>query len=127
MTTLGKAVGRNPIARPIQYLALLAYMCFLGFPLVFLLTTAFKTPRELRSPDAGILPQQLNLDNFTSAIEKADLYHGEKLIRRGRPPVEKPKQAISLRVDADVLDYFKASGPGWQSRMNEALRKASGL
>jgi multiple sugar transport system permease protein len=72
MTTL-KAVGRNPIARTLQYLALLAYMCFLGFPLVFLLTTAFKTPQELRSPDAGILPQQLNLDNFTSAIAKADL------------------------------------------------------
>ena len=40
----------------------------------FLLTTAFKTPQELRSPDAGLLPQQLNLDNFTSAVDKADLY-----------------------------------------------------
>ncbi|MGN6685716.1 MAG: BrnA antitoxin family protein, partial [Devosia sp.] len=38
-----------------------------------------------------------------------------------------PKQAISLRVDADVLDKFKADGPGWQSRMNDALRKAAGL
>lgn len=60
-------------------------------------------------------------------FEKADLYHGEKLIRRGRPPVDKPKQAISLRVDADVLDHFKATGPGWQGRMNEVLRKAAGL
>ena len=79
MTTLAKsarprALGRNRAARPLQYLALLAYMCFLGFPLVFLLTTAFKTPQELRSPDAGLLPRQLNLDNFTSAIAKADLY-----------------------------------------------------
>ena len=60
-------------------------------------------------------------------FQKADLYHGEKLIRRGRRPLEKPKQAISLRVDADVLDKFKADGPGWQSRMNDALRKAVGL
>lgn len=60
-------------------------------------------------------------------FEKADLYHGEKLVRRGRPPAEKPKQAISLRVDADVLDHFKATGPGWQGRMNEVLRKAAGL
>jgi uncharacterized protein (DUF4415 family) len=60
-------------------------------------------------------------------FEKADLYDGEKLIRRGRRPSDAPKQAISLRVDADVLDKFKADGPGWQSRMNEALRKAAGL
>ncbi len=60
-------------------------------------------------------------------FRKADLYHGEKLIRRGRPPAENPKKAISLRVDADVLDRFKADGPGWQGRMNEALRKAAGL
>lgn len=74
MTTLAKTVGRRPYARPLQYLALLAYMCFLAFPLLFLLSTAFKTSRELQSPDAGILPQQFNLDNFTAAIEKADLY-----------------------------------------------------
>jgi uncharacterized protein (DUF4415 family) len=33
-----------------------------------------------------------------------------------------PKQAISLRVDADVLDWFRASGPRYQSRMNAVLR-----
>ena len=60
-------------------------------------------------------------------FDKADVYHGEKLISRGRPKAENPKKAISLRVDADVLDRFKAEGPGWQGRMNEALRKAIGL
>ena len=60
-------------------------------------------------------------------FQRADLYHGEKLVRRGRPPTDKPKKAISLRVDADVLKRFKADGPGWQGRMNEVLRKASGL
>ena len=34
------------------------------------------------------------------------------------------KRPISLRVDADVLDSYRATGPGWQGRMNEALRKA---
>lgn len=33
-----------------------------------------------------------------------------------------PKQAISLRVDQDVLDWFKSSGPRYQSRMNSVLR-----
>ena len=60
-------------------------------------------------------------------FKKADLYDGEKLIRRGRRPLDNPKQAISLRVDADVLDKFKSDGPGWQGRMNDALRKAVGL
>ncbi len=60
-------------------------------------------------------------------FETADVHHNGKLISRGRPKSETPKQAISLRVDADVLDRFKAEGPGWQSRMNEALRKAVGL
>ncbi|GAB4004033.1 carbohydrate ABC transporter permease [Glycomyces albus] len=66
--------GRRPVARLLQYLALLTYMCFLAFPLLFLLTTAFKTPRELRSPDANLLPESLSWDNFTSAIDKADLF-----------------------------------------------------
>ena len=45
----------------------------------------------------------------------------------GRPKAETPKKAISIRLDQEVIDRFKASGDGWQSRMNEALRKAVGL
>lgn len=45
----------------------------------------------------------------------------------GRPKAENPKVAISLRLDQDVVARFKASGPGWQTRMNRALRDAAGL
>ncbi len=45
----------------------------------------------------------------------------------GRPKAESPKKAISIRLDQEVIDRFKAGGDGWQSRMNEALRKAVGL
>ena len=45
----------------------------------------------------------------------------------GRPKVENPKIAVSLRLDQDVVARFKASGPGWQTRMNSALRDAAGL
>ncbi|PYB77023.1 BrnA antitoxin family protein [Rhizobium wuzhouense] len=45
----------------------------------------------------------------------------------GRPKADSPKKAISLRLDAEVIERFKAGGEGWQSRMNEALRKAVGL
>jgi multiple sugar transport system permease protein len=61
------------IARPFQYVALLAYIVFLGFPLVWLLTASFKTPRELNSPTPTFLPQSINFDNFAAAIQKADL------------------------------------------------------
>lgn len=60
-------------------------------------------------------------------FETADVHHNGVLISKGRPKSAAPKKAISLRVDADVLDKFKAEGPGWQGRMNDALRKAVGL
>jgi len=60
-------------------------------------------------------------------FETADFYEGDRLIRRGRPKSEKPKQPTSIRLDADVLDYYRATGPGWQSRINQALREAAGL
>ena len=46
---------------------------------------------------------------------------------RGRPSVEQPKRQISLRLDPDVIDAFKATGKGWQGRVNDALRKAANL
>lgn len=60
-------------------------------------------------------------------FEQADLCHGDKLIRPGRPKSPLRKQAVSLRLDPEVLSYFRKKGPGWQSRINQALRKAAGL
>jgi uncharacterized protein (DUF4415 family) len=37
------------------------------------------------------------------------------------------KETVSLRIDRDVLDFFQADGPGWQERINAALRKTAGL
>jgi uncharacterized protein (DUF4415 family) len=36
------------------------------------------------------------------------------------------KEFVSLRIDRDVLDHFQEAGPGWQDRINAALRKAAG-
>jgi len=46
--------------------------------------------------------------------------------KAGRPRIEKPKQAITLRVDPDVIERFQSQGKDWRARMSEALRKASG-
>jgi uncharacterized protein (DUF4415 family) len=44
-----------------------------------------------------------------------------------RPPaLPGAKETVSLRIDRDVLDHFQAEGPGWQERINQALRKAIG-
>ena len=45
----------------------------------------------------------------------------------GRPRAPSPKVQTTLRLDAEVIDFYKAGGPGWQSRMNAALRKAAGF
>jgi uncharacterized protein (DUF4415 family) len=74
-------------------------------------------------------------------LERADLYDGDKLIKAGkggpnprvaqairrtagRPRLENPKRAIKLRLDAEVVEHFRKAGPGWQTRINEALRRA---
>jgi uncharacterized protein (DUF4415 family) len=43
----------------------------------------------------------------------------------GRPKVEKPKKAISLRLDPDAIAAFQATGKGWQSRLNAVVVKAA--
>lgn len=72
------------------------------------------------SPDSDDLPEITN-----EWIAGADLYQGEKLIRRGRPKLAHPRQLLSLRLPAEVVTRWKASGPGWQTRMAEALEKSA--
>ncbi|WP_206606018.1 BrnA antitoxin family protein [Steroidobacter cummioxidans] len=53
---------------------------------------------------------------------EADMQHIVRgIVRRGLQPVS-PKASIALRVDADVLAWFKAQGPGYQTRINAVLR-----
>ena len=50
---------------------------------------------------------------------------GAPVVRRGRGPQAAPTKVLtSLRLDADVLDYFKSQGAGYQSRINDSLREA---
>jgi len=46
---------------------------------------------------------------------------------KAAPSLPGAKEMISLRIDRDVLDHFQGDGPGWQDRINAALRKAAGL
>jgi uncharacterized protein (DUF4415 family) len=42
------------------------------------------------------------------------------------PSLPGVKELVSLRIDRDVLDHFQEGGPGWQERINAALRRAAG-
>lgn len=59
---------------------------------------------------------------LTREHPELDLKHiARVIVRKGLKPVS-AKRAVSLRVDADVLEWFKAQGPGYQTRMNAVLR-----
>jgi uncharacterized protein (DUF4415 family) len=58
---------------------------------------------------------------------RGDVCIGDRLISRGRPKSDNPKRAVNLRLDPDVLEHFRGTGPGWQTRINDALRKAAKL
>ena len=54
---------------------------------------------------------------------RAEWRLGGKPLKRGRPKAAAPKQAINIRLSPDVLTHFRATGPGWQSRIDAALKK----
>ena len=70
-------------------------------------------------PDAPPEPGQDPVDGAAIGL-------GDRVMRRGRPPGSR-KRLVSLRLDMAVLEHFRATGPGWQSRINQALREAAGL
>jgi uncharacterized protein (DUF4415 family) len=56
-------------------------------------------------------------------FEQADEFVGERLVKRGRPRAESRKVQLTVRYDAEVVEAFRATGAGWQARMNDALKE----
>jgi uncharacterized protein (DUF4415 family) len=74
------------------------------------------TRRKWRDPDdAPEITQEW--------VDGANLYRGKKLVRRGRPPVPVRKVSTTLRLSPEVLEHFRAGGPGWQTRIDQALKR----
>ncbi|MBK6853067.1 MAG: BrnA antitoxin family protein [Burkholderiales bacterium] len=44
-------------------------------------------------------------------------------LKHGRPPSTAPKEHVNIRLDADIVQSFKLTGDGWQTRLNNALRE----
>ena len=62
----------------------------------------------------------LTSPEWATALDRAE-------VRRGRPRSPAPKISTTLRLDPEVIERFRAGGPGWQTRINDALRRAVGL
>jgi uncharacterized protein (DUF4415 family) len=80
---------------------------------------------DLAKLDAHVITQEEydDIPELTDEwFDSAELRVGGKVIRKGRPPLAMPKQLISLRLDAAVIEGFRVTGPGWQSRINAVLR-----
>ncbi len=77
--------------------------------------------------DASELPNEFfeNADWMVGDKQSAPTSVRKELQKRmvGRPIKENPKQSTTIRFDADILEAFKASGKGWQTRINDALRE----
>ncbi len=59
-------------------------------------------------------------------FERADLIRNGKVVRRGkrRPQKTPTKKLVSLRLSPEVVEHFRSTGPGWQTRIDETLVKA---
>ncbi|MFA7679908.1 MAG: BrnA antitoxin family protein [Pigmentiphaga sp.] len=55
-------------------------------------------------------------------FQTAELRDGNRIVRRGRPKSAAPSVSISLRIPPDVLERWKSTGPGWQTRMVTSLK-----
>ena len=78
--------------------------------------TILPTPEE----DAAITAAALS-DPDAQPLTDAELAQFKPARRPGRPPAGIRKVPTSIRIDARVVDAFKATGDGWQTRMNDAL------
>ncbi len=76
--------------------------------------------RELTAADfRRMRPAREVLPKLIGAKAAAEL-----LRPRGRPRKEHPKAQVTLRLDAEVIEHYKAGGTGWQTRINAALKRA---
>jgi uncharacterized protein (DUF4415 family) len=65
-------------------------------------------------------------DAMCAFFAQADLIRNGKVVRKGkRGPQKAPtKKLVSLRLSPEVIDHFKATGPGWQTRIDSTLLEA---
>jgi uncharacterized protein (DUF4415 family) len=74
-----------------------------------------------RAEDAAITAAAM-ADPDATPFTDAEWEQVKPLVRRGRPLGSGSKTQVTLRLDVEVIQKFKASGDGWQTRINDALK-----
>ena len=90
-------------------------------------TITTKSDRVLVLPSAAEgaeIQAGIDADPDASSLSDAEWAQVRPLVRRGRPPLPETRPTLNMRIDADVLAALKATGPGWQRRINALLREA---
>ena len=82
------------------------------------------SPRAVKSDLARVDAHVITREEYEEIPELTDEMLARGVLkRRGRPISANPKKLITLRLPADVIERWKATGPGWQTRMAERLSK----
>jgi len=80
--------------------------------------------RSLKSDLARVDAHVVKAEEYEELPELTDdMLARAKVNKGGRPLSSNPRKLISLRLPADVIEQWKATGPGWQTRMAERLSK----
>ncbi|NBY67270.1 MAG: hypothetical protein EBQ58_00155 [Betaproteobacteria bacterium] len=79
-------------------------------------------PAKKRSTPKNWIDEDEAPELTQAFFDSADLYEDKKIKSRGRPKSLVTKEPVKLRLDADVLAALRASGEGWQTRINDTLR-----
>ncbi len=90
---------------------------------MFLKTKSGRKIKLPKSEEDAAITTAANSDPDSVPFTDEEWESVKPLIRRGRPPLETTKEKISIRLSRDVIDQFKASGDGWQSRIDSALKE----
>lgn len=75
---------------------------------------------DLDDPDNPEWTEEMFAKAWTAETAPPELQEVFRTLR-GRPKAERPKVAVKIRLDQDVVEHFKAGGRGWQTRLNAAL------
>ena len=79
-----------------------------------------RPPERTRRPSDPRSAAEAAFKQVTKKPERID----ERTL--GLPAAPGARELVSIRIDTEVLEHFQADGPGWQDRINQALRQAAG-
>ena len=85
-------------------------------------TNREKALAAMKTPPVGGYFQWDGKDEDERPLTREEMLAGRAEAKRRGRPVGSRKESTTIRFDIDVLDAFRAAGPGWQSRMNDALK-----